>query len=124
MVLSRGSVAVEILIFIAERQAQAVRGLPGDDRPQHQRVLHAERLAGMLVLEPALILIGIDREAGAERLGQRGVERARDVDVGRFATAFHRGAQRGFVAVSRRSGVEQDRPAHDVTAKQDALRAT
>ena len=98
--------------------------MPGDDRPQHQRVLHAERLAGMLILEPALILIGIHAEACPQGVGQRGVQRARDVDVGRFATAFHRSTQRGFVAVSRRSGVKQDRAADDITAEQHALRAT
>ena len=123
MVLGRGSVTVEVLIFIAERQAQRIRGLPGDNRSEHQRVLHAERLPGMFIFEPALILIGIHGEAGSQGLGQRSVQRARDIDVGRLAPAFHCATHRGFVAVGRRSGVEQDRAANDVTAEQHALRA-
>ena len=124
MVLGRGSVAVEVLIFIAERQTQGVRRLPGDDRPQHQRVLYAKRLTGMFIFEPTLILIGIHGEACSQGLGQRGVQRTRDVDVGRLAPAFHCTAHRSLVAVSRRSGVEQHRATDDVAAEQHTLRAT
>ena len=97
--------------------------LPGDNRPQHQRISRAKCLPVVFVLKPALILIGIDREAGTQGVGQRGVEGSRDVHIRGLAAAFDRATERSLIAIGRGFGVDQDGSAHHVAAEQDALRA-
>ena len=121
-VLTGRPVGVDALVFVAQRQVHGLGHAPVHDRAQHQRVLCAERPPVAPVLEPALVLIGIHREARRHPLGQWRVERGGREEVGRLAAALHRTAHGRLVPVGRGFGVEQDGAADHVAAEQHALR--
>ena len=122
-ILGGRPVGFDALVFVTQRQIKIRAGSPTQDRTQHQRILSPEGFAVALIFEPALILVGIHGEARRQRIGQRGVEGGRIVEIGRFAPALDRTAERGFKLLGRGPGIEQHRAADHVAPEQHALRA-
>ena len=126
MTLGGRTLAVGSHVLPAHNHANFVSGLPGNDRAEYQCFSLTEVFTIELVDEPAVILVVVDTHARTEGIAERTADGCHDVGVQPPVTirvAVNRSACREFQLIGRAPGVDQDRAAGDVTAKQHALRS-